>query len=198
MTSWLLLLLKLILHKLNFKLNCKLRLNFNFRLRLKPNTKLNSKPKPKLDQPSLWKRRRYVSRFSVRLPSLPTFDASRQLTNLAANARIIHSIYNHMFSARLVSNPELIIDSDGDTRFLAAVILTSPGQDVVMSMHAKNCQSSMEALEKLYAVSRARLWSACNSSKSRGGNLAVWKDVVFRWALLSQGLFVTGGREGTG
>jgi predicted transcriptional regulator len=91
-----------------------------------------------------------------------------------ANARVIHSLYAHTIVPTNFAEAEVIVISYGVENFHAAVVRARVFPDVkigsepIITMQVHNCKNTLEALEKLYELSRAKLSRAHELAANSG------------------------------
>jgi hypothetical protein len=98
----------------------------------------------------------------------------RRLTNHPANVRVIHAVCDGgILPVRGYSAPEIIVGLSVGGRYYAAVVSSfhrDHGRNkLAMTIQAKDCQSDIEALVKLYEVSLSLLNDVRELCEKLGG-----------------------------
>ena len=126
-----------------------------------------------------------MSRSSVCQPRRPRFPYSNPLTDRVANARVINRLHAHAFPPASFAQEEIIVLSHGEANFYAAVVRArlfpdpKVKSDLIITVQVRQCKDTVEALIKLYQLSRAMLRSAMEMSASvgQGGTLGNWQPM---------------------
>jgi predicted lipoprotein len=105
------------------------------------------------------------------------YRSRNQLTNLPANAKVLHNLYQHASpAAARYAEADVIVASHRIGTFSAHLVRTRTDQaGLAVTLEVRGWKTHVEALEALFNLSRDRLSRAFEASEDMGGKLGNWE-----------------------
>jgi hypothetical protein len=105
------------------------------------------------------------------------YRSRNQLTNLPANAKVLHNLYQHASpAAAKYAEADVIVASHRIGTFSAHLVRTRTDQaGLAVTLEVRGWKTHVEALEALFNLSRDRLSRAFEASEDMGGKLGNWE-----------------------